>query len=193
MDYKTRITLMERLKNSGDEKSWDEFNNVYRRYIYSIVKSMYVEESRIDDLIQDVLLSVWKALPGFEYNNGKGRFSSWLATITVNKVKSAKLQKSRQINREHKAYEHQGELDGNDLEKLFNKEWAAFLTQKAWENISSDLSITMKQCFEGFMDGMKVKEIADSLELPENTVSVYKRRVSTIMKREIHRLREELD
>lgn len=193
MDYKTRITLMERLKNSGDEKSWDEFNNVYRRYIYSIVKSMYVEESRIDDLIQDVLLSVWKALPGFEYNNGKGRFSSWLATITVNKVKSAKLQKSRQINREHKAYEHQGELDGNDLEKLFNKEWAAFLTQKAWENISSDLSITMKQCFEGFMDGMKVKEIADSLELPENTVSVYKRRVSTIMKREIHRLTEELD
>ena len=106
MNYKTRLTLMERLKNSGDEKSWDEFNNVYRRYIYSIVKSMAVEESRIDDLIQDVLLSVWKALPGFEYNNGKGRFSSWLATITVNKVKSANLQKSRQINREHKAYEN---------------------------------------------------------------------------------------
>lgn len=193
MDYKTRITLMERLKNSGDEKSWNEFNNVYRRYIYSIVKSMYVEESRIDDLIQDVLLSVWKALPGFEYNNGKGRFSSWLATITVNKVKSAKLQKSRQINREHKAYENRQNNEDNDLEKLFDKEWAAFLTQKAWENINDDLSETMRLCFEGFMDGMKIKDIAEELELPENTVSVYKRRVSTIMKREIHRLREELD
>ena len=193
MEYKTRLTLMERLKNAGDEKSWDEFNNVYRRYIYSIVKSMYVEESRIDDLIQDVLISVWKALPGFEYNNGKGRFSSWLATITVNKVKSAKLQKSRQINREHKAYKNQDSLDGNDLEKMFDKEWAAFLTRSAWENISQDLSETMKLCFEGFMDGKKIKEIADELELPENTVSIYKRRVSTIMKREIHRLREELD
>jgi len=184
---------MERLKNSGDEKSWDEFNSVYRRYIYSIVKSMYVEESRIDDLIQDVLLSVWKALPGFEYNNGKGRFSSWLATITVNKVKSAKLQKSRQLNREHKAYEQQNDLSSNELEQMFDKEWAAFLTQKAWENISRDLSETMRKCFEGFMDGQKIKEIADNLDLPENTVSVYKKRVSTIMKREIHRLREELD
>ena len=193
MNYKTRLTLMERLKNSGDEKSWNEFNQVYRRYIYSIVKSMDVAESRIDDLIQDVLLSVWKALPGFEYNNGKGRFSSWLATITVNKVKSAKLQKSRQLNREHKVYEQQAEMSQNDLEKMFDKEWAAFLTQKAWENISTDLSETMRQCFEGFMDGKKIKDIAKNLNLPENTVSVYKRRVSTIMKREIHRLREELD
>ena len=193
MEYKTRLTLMERLKNSGDERSWDEFNNVYRRYIYSIVKSMHVEESRIDDLIQDVLLSVWKALPGFEYNNGKGRFSSWLATITVNKVKSAKLQKSRQLNREHKAYENQQEVSGSELEKMFDKEWAAFLTQTAWENISPDLSDTMRICFEGFMDGKMIKVIAQELELPENTVSVYKKRVSTIMKREIHRLREELD
>ena len=193
MEYKTRLTLMERLKNSGDEKSWDEFNNIYRRYIYSIVKSMNVPESKIDDLIQDVLLSVWKALPGFEYNNGKGRFSSWLATITVNKVKSSHLQKSRQLNREQKAYEQQEDPIGNEFEILIDREWAAFLTQSAWENIKESLSDTMRECFEYFMDGLKVKEIAEKLNLPDNTVSVYKKRVSTVMKREIHRLKEELD
>ena len=193
MNYQTRLTLMERLKNSGDEKSWDEFNNVYRGFIYSIVKSMYVEETQIDDIIQEVLLSVWKALPGFQYDSSKGRFSSWLATITSNTVKSSKLKKSRQAARDHKAYEQkEGEIS-TEFDTLVEREWITFLTKKAWDNVSANLSDVMKTCFEKIMDGMKVKEVAADMGIPDNTVSVYKKRISTVMKREIHRLREELD
>ena len=193
MSYQTRLTLMERLKNSGDEKSWDEFNFVYRGFIYSIVKSMYVEETQIDDLIQEVLLSVWKALPGFKYDSSKGRFSSWLATITANTVKSAKLKSSRQAARDHKAYEQKESLEGSDFESLIEREWITFLTKTAWNNVSANLSDVMKLSFEKVMDGMKIKDIAADMDIPENTVSVYKKRISTVMKREIHRLREELD
>jgi RNA polymerase sigma factor (sigma-70 family) len=193
MTYRTRLTLMERLKNSGDEKSWDEFNEIYRRFIYSIVRSMYVEAHLIDDLIQDVLLSVWKALPGFEYDPEKGRFSSWLATITINRVKSSQLKRSRQGARDQKAYEHEKELDEGDLEQIVDREWASFLTKTAWDNVSKDLSPAMKECFEGVIAGKKIRDIGKELDIPENTVSIYKKRVSTIMRREIHRLEEELN
>ncbi|MDD7984297.1 sigma-70 family RNA polymerase sigma factor [Lentisphaera marina] len=193
MSYRTRLTLMERLKNSGDEKSWDEFNEIYRRFIYSIVRSMYVEAHLIDDLIQDVLLSVWKALPGFEYDPEKGRFSSWLATITINRVKSTQLKRQRQGARDQKAFENEKELDEGDLEHLVNREWAAFLTKTAWQNVSKELSPVMKDCFEGVIAGKKVRDIGKELDIPENTVSIYKKRVSVIMRREIHRLEEELN
>ena len=51
----------------------------------------------------------------------------------------------------------------------------------------------MRQCFEGFMDGRPAVDIAAELKLPDNTVRVYKKRVNTLMKREIHRLREFMD
>ena len=193
MAYKTRLTLMDRLKNSGDEKSWDEFHEVYRRFIYSIIRSMHIEAHLIDDLIQDVLLSVWKALPGFEYKPSKGRFSSWLATITINTVKSNQLKRSRQGARDNKASERQDEFDLGDLNQLIDREWAAFLTETAWGNVSKELSVSMKSCFEGVMQGKKIRDIAAVMNLPENTVSVYKKRVSVIMRREIHRLEDELN
>ena len=193
MTYRTRLTLMQRLKNSGDDKSWEEFNEIYRPFIFSIVRSMYVEAHLIDDLLQDVLVSVWKALPGFEYDPEKGRFSSWLATITINRVKSTQLKRSRQGARDHKAFEREDELDEGDLEKIVDREWASFLTKTAWENISEDLSPAMKSCFEGVIPGKKVREIGKDLDIPENTVSIYKKRVSVIMRREIHRLEEELN
>ena len=193
MAQTTRLTLMQRLKNRSDDKSWEEFNEAYRGFIYSILNRMQVEASLIDDLMQEIMLSVWKALPGFEYNPSKGRFSSWLATITINTVKSAQLKKSRLLAREQKVYDQQANLEEGDLEGMIEREWAEFLTKTAWENVSKNLSEVMRQCFEGFMDGKSLVKVAEDLSLPDNTVRVYKRRVNTMMKREIFRLGEFMD
>ena len=193
MDYTTRLTLMERLKSSDNENSWEEFIVNYKGFIYSIVRAQRVSADQIDDIIQDVLLSVWKNLPGFEYDRSKGRFSSWLATITINKVRSRQLKNSRQSARDHKAYEQQDKADQGDLTEMISREWAAFLTERSWESIKNELSEPMRQCFEGFMEGKMIRTIAQELDIPENTVSVYKKRVSVIMKREINRLQNELD
>ena len=193
MNYSTRLTLMEKLKSSANENSWEDFLHTYRGFIYSIVRAQGVKSTQSDDMIQEVLLSVWKALPGFEYDRSKGRFSSWLATITINTVKTNQLKMSRQSARDHKAFKQQDDIDSGELKQIIDREWAAFLTQKSWSNISSDLSDSMKTCFELVMDGKKVRSIAEQLNIPENTVSVYKKRVSVIMKREISRLQNELD
>ena len=193
MDYTTRLTLMERLKSSDNENSWEEFIVNYKGFIYSIVRAQKVSPDQIDDIIQDVLLSVWKNLPGFEYDRSKGRFSSWLATITINKVRSRQLKNSRQSARDHKAYEQQEKTDQGELGEMISREWAAFLTERSWDKIKDELSEPMKLCFEGFMEGKMIRTIAAKLGIPENTVSVYKKRVSVIMKREINRLQNELD
>ena len=181
---------MQRLKNKDDDKSWEDFSDAYRGFIFSILNRMRVDASLIDDLMQDILLSVWKSMPGFEYNPSKGRFSSWLATIAINTVKSAQLKKSRLLAREQKVYNQQPHLEEGDLESMIEREWAEFLTKTAWQNVSQNLSEVMRQCFEGFMDGKSLVNVAAEMGLPDNTVRVYKRRVNTMMKREIFRLGE---
>jgi RNA polymerase sigma factor (sigma-70 family) len=157
------------------------------------VRAQGVSQDQTDDIIQDVLLSVWQNLPGFEYDRSKGRFSSWLATITINKVKTRQVKNSRQSARDHKAYEQQEQSDQGDLNDMISREWAAFLTERSWELVKNEISKPMRKCFEGFMAGKMIRSIADELQIPENTVSVYKKRVSVIMKREINRLQSELD
>ena len=39
-DWITNATLLQRVKNQYDDKSWDEFNTYYRPYIYMIVKGL---------------------------------------------------------------------------------------------------------------------------------------------------------
>lgn len=193
MAHTTRLTLMQRLKNRNDNRSWEEFCDAYRGFIFSVLNRMKVEHELIDDLMQDILISVWKSLPGFEYDPSKGRFSSWLATISINTVKSAQLKKSRLLAREHKAYTQQTQETESELVDMIEKEWAAFLTETAWTNVSKGLSEVMRQCFEGFMDGKNLNKIAQELGLPDNTVRVYKSRVNTLMKREIYRLKQVMD
>ncbi len=50
----TQETLLFRLQKSMD--SWDEFTQVYERYIYLIIRAMKINRHDTEDLTQDVLL-----------------------------------------------------------------------------------------------------------------------------------------
>ena len=193
MNFQTRVTLMNRLKNSGDDKDWEEFNEIYRKFIYGVLKKSNIEEHLREDVIQDVLLSVWKVLPGFEYNPQKGRFSSWVAKITLNRAYSVIQQKNSRQNRDQKYFDNTDQKLDNEVEEIINSEWNSFLIQTAWESLSPTLSESMRKVFEAYMRNPKIVDIAKELDMPSNTVAVYKQRVATLMKREIHRLNENLN
>ena len=191
-NYKTRLTLLQRLTTGQDEQSWMEFSDIYRGYLYAICRNMEVPAHEIEDIIQDVLLSVWKSLPGFTYDPEKGRFSGWLSRVTANRVKSLRLSDVRRKNRELKSHNDQ-DSDDPEIYDKFEKSWIEFITEKAWENIKNKLSDKMRNVFEMYMEGRKIKEIAESLDFNENTVSVYKKRVATALRKEIQRLEAELN
>ena len=70
-EYSTRQTLLQRLKNQQDDRSWEEFVFYYQRYIYAIISNMNLPHHDCEDLVQAVLLKAWKILPGFQYDPGK--------------------------------------------------------------------------------------------------------------------------
>lgn len=84
--YKTRQTLIQRVKESPDERSWEEFISTYQPYIKAIVRNMNIVEHDAEDIVQQVMLKVWKNIGELE-NDPNKRFRSWLGTITANCVR----------------------------------------------------------------------------------------------------------
>ena len=83
-DSQTRQTLLIRARNQNDHQAWEEFVDVYKRFIYHILHRMTIHENDFDDLVQEVLLRLWKKLAS--YKSEVGRFRSWLARVIRNLV-----------------------------------------------------------------------------------------------------------
>ena len=71
--YKTRETLLEKIKDKHDEESWEDFVFYYKGFIYVVCRKMNLNHHDSEEIVQNVLLASWDALPDFTYNK-KGNF-----------------------------------------------------------------------------------------------------------------------
>ena len=78
----TRLTLIQRAMNQEDEQAWNEFVEVYKNYIYVIIRKMNVSKDDCDDLLQQVFVKIWKGFEGFEYGKNRSKFRTWLVGVT---------------------------------------------------------------------------------------------------------------
>lgn len=189
----TRITLIQKLQTDYNEDSWDEFINLYRGYVFVIIKRMNFSEEDCHDIMQTTFLKVWKNVEKFEHGGYNGQFRRWLATIARNTaLRFIQKQKSESTKQNlFKITKQEVDLEAYtqpEIEALADKEWELYLSNTAWHNIKDDLNTNLQEVFNMSLEGISLSQIAETLDLPKNTVSVYKRRVLNTLKKEIKRL-----
>jgi RNA polymerase sigma-70 factor (ECF subfamily) len=81
----TRHSLLIRAQ-TGEENAWKDLIDLYRPLVMGWLNRQGVPAVDLDDLSQDVLLSVVKHLPNFEHSGNRGAFRSWLRTIVCNRT-----------------------------------------------------------------------------------------------------------
>ena len=151
---------------------------------------MQIPKADQGDLVQDVLIKSWKALPDFDYDSGRGKFRSWLSLVTSNAARSY-----FRIHNRHSALFINEDSDQKveaEIEKISLAEWKKFIAEKAWANVSPQLNETLRQCFELISQGVDMHEVGEQLVIPYNTVCVYKKRVINKIAKEIAELEEQL-
>ncbi|MCM8527103.1 MAG: RNA polymerase sigma factor [Lentisphaeraceae bacterium] len=191
----TKVTLLMRLKDSQDEKSWDEFYFYYAPYVKNLVRQFNLPEVDVSDVTQLILVRVWKSFPKFNYDKSKGLFRSWLAAISRNATINYISSKSSRNSRQNVPLE---DLDFSstvspEVEEICEKEWRRHISSLAWENIKKDLSDRMRISFTKSLSGIEKDVIAAELDIESNTVQVYKQRVANKLCKEINRLEFELN
>ncbi|MCA9212926.1 MAG: sigma-70 family RNA polymerase sigma factor, partial [Planctomycetales bacterium] len=93
----TRSSLLIRVRNSSDANAWTEFVEIYAPLVHAYGMKKGLQDADAADLAQDVLTSVAKAMPSFDYARDRGSFRGWLFTITLNRLRRMATQKQRQV------------------------------------------------------------------------------------------------
>lgn len=83
----TRSSLLARLKDRGDEIAWREFYRLYPPLLYRFARSRGLPHADAEEVRDQCLAVVVKAISGFEYQRARGGFKAWLRTMAENKVR----------------------------------------------------------------------------------------------------------
>lgn len=78
----TRKSLIARLENWEDQRTWDEFYRTYWRLIYSVALKAGLREDEAWDVVQETILSIAKQSKKNIYNPEQGSFKLWLWNMT---------------------------------------------------------------------------------------------------------------
>jgi len=193
-EHNTRNTLLEKLRDQHDDLAWEEFTDFYDRYIFALLKSMGFRHQDCEDLLQEVLVKAWKALPEFSYERQKCRFRSWLTIVTRNTARSylsSKTAKNEKLNDDISGC-NLSKMSEPEIDHIAEREWQLYVTKLAWEKIEKDFSNKVLEVFLDMNKGRDISDIAHQYEVSESSVYVYKQRVQKAMAKEVFRLDQEL-
>lgn len=179
--WATRQTLLMRVRDHADHDAWSEFDKLYRQLIVAAALKRGLQPDDAENLAQDVMLKVTKAIPRFEYDReGKGRFRSWLFTIAYREIVSFQRRQKRQPRGSggEDAHEMLAELPSPEQEDEWNREYRQHLFMAALQKVREEVKPAAYDVFcRAMIDGKTNDEIALEFGINYQQVANHKHRV----------------
>ncbi len=200
-DYiQTRQSLLSRLKDWGDDRSWRDFYETYWRLIYNVGVKAGLSDTEARDVLQETVVEVAGKIREFSYDPKRGRFKGWLLQITQWRI-------ADQFRRRQRAG-RRAPLSGNSLTNLaenvpdpaaaarfseiWDTEWQSNLLEAAQDRVRQRVAPRTFQAFElTVQKGWTVGRTAQALGVSQAQVYLAKHRVAAALKKEIKNLREQ--
>jgi RNA polymerase sigma factor (sigma-70 family) len=192
----TRQTLLLKVKNQQDEKSWEDFVHYYSNFIYMICQKMSLSHHDSEETVQKVLLKLWNKLPDFDYST-TGRFRGWLCAVTGNTVKDLYRSQKRQSAKNEAAKDeilwNMEKASLPEIELQTKIEWERHISNLALESVGKCFTEKVVAIFTQFNKGVSAEELSEKYELPSNTIYKHCQRVKAKLHAELRRLHFELN
>lgn len=194
--YRTSQTLLYKISNSEDDHSWEQFVKYYEGYIYVVIRSMGVRKDLVQDLLQDTLLKIWKALPNYDYREGECTFRTWLCLVIRSTVYNYFRKRSTKNDKKNVDYDATAHalnvITEPEINKIAELEWKSYVSNMAWKNVKNEFSDRVREVFEASINESDNQIIGERFGMSASSVRVYRSRVKKVLLREISRLDQEL-
>lgn len=157
------VTLYEKVV-SQDRHAFETLYDRYEKLVFSFAYRLTGNRTIAEEVTQDIFLKLWHGTS--VYQEDKGKFSSWLLTITRNKA----IDEIRRLKR----HDHEPMLEKDALlEEAGSTELEVEWKERRGEirNAIAELSVDQQEVIEFFyFKGYSQQKIADHCKLPLGTV-----------------------
>jgi RNA polymerase sigma-70 factor (ECF subfamily) len=85
----TRPSLLIRVRDPADQAAWQEFVEIYRPVILRLARQKRLQAADAEDVAQEVLAAVAKAIEQREHDPKRAKFRTWLHRVANNAILDA--------------------------------------------------------------------------------------------------------
>ena len=208
----TRHSLLNRLKDWGDQTSWQDFFDTYWRLIYNVAVKAGLTDTEAQEVVQETVISVAKKISEFKTDPARGSFSAWLMHTTRWRIADQFRKRVGQASRlsgAGKAGEtpalrsnDTGMTDAIDrvpdpagvqLEAVWTEEWEKNLVTAALEQVKLQVSPKQYQIFDlHVLQNLPVRDTARTMQVSVASVYMAKHRISRLLKKEVQKLKKKM-
>jgi RNA polymerase sigma factor (sigma-70 family) len=146
------------MSNAG---AWSDFIERYGDLIRGYCRKRGIDSANIEDILQDVMVNLIKAMPGFQYDPSKGRFRSYLLTITQHAM-------SKKVRQDHRAGalvldERSSESNfGTHQDEQWESEWRSYHIRRALATMEAEFSARDREAFMRYAVGSDSAQVVCS-------------------------------
>ncbi|NWK54098.1 sigma-70 family RNA polymerase sigma factor [Verrucomicrobiaceae bacterium N1E253] len=198
----TRKSLIARLDNWEDQRTWDDFYKTYWKLIYSVAMKAGLRSEEAFDVVQETIISIAKQSKKNMYDPDKGSFKSWLMNMTRWRINDQFRKRKKDTAMSISEWGEEGrktsvidsveDTKSGTLERLWEVEWKKNLADAALARVKAQVSPKQYQIFDCYVirewDADRVKA---HLGVSMSQVYLAKHRVGKILKKELARLNED--
>lgn len=193
---RTRRSLIARLHDWQDQRSWDEFYRTYWRLIYAVARQAGLRDDEAWDTVQETILTIAKQSRTGGYDPQKGSFKKWLWHITRWRIKDSF--KNRLIETapgdDTTAITDAADLPdlhSESFERVWEQEWQRNIIKAATERVKMQINPKQFQIFDYcVLRGMSTADVRRRLGVSLAQVYLAKHRVGSILRHEIEQLKQ---
>jgi RNA polymerase sigma factor (sigma-70 family) len=85
----TRPSLLIRVRDPADQAAWQEFVEIYQPVILRLARQKGMQAADADDVAQEILVAVARAVEQREHDPKRAKFRTWLGRVAHNAILNA--------------------------------------------------------------------------------------------------------
>jgi RNA polymerase sigma factor (sigma-70 family) len=199
----TRLSLLERLRDLDDHRSWQEFFDTYWKLIYQAAIKNGLSNADAEDVVQETIIGIARKMQDFVYQPEVCSFKGWLMVVTRRRIIDH-LRKGHPNKYAFVPFSSDTALAPEDnppamdpmaekaFEDLWEREWKNNLLEAAMERVKRKIPPEHYQIFYlHSVKGMPARDVGELLGASVAKVYVVRHRVARLIKSEVRSLERE--
>ena len=189
----TRESLIVKVQDPANREAWELFAAIYRPVVYRLARVRGLQDADADDLAQQVLIAVARAIPDWQRKSPQARFRHWLRRIAKNAILNALMRGPKEpavggsgfMNLLH------GVTQFDDIDPQIELEYRRQLYRQAADVIRAAVQEQTWHIFVlTVVEGQSTESVADKMNTTTGNVHAIRSRVMRRLQSVVQKLQE---